>query len=183
MDVVFRAKGFPLNEQLKEYVSQKLGRLSRYLPLVKEVMVEVEGEGKADQQFAVQVTVNANGTFLRAQERGPQLKVALDAAVDALARQVRRYKERLYRSRRRAKESLRTLSPLPPLAADREVASSRVVKVKRFALKPMTQAEAIEQMELLGHNFFLFQDAGRGGYALLYRRQDGNYGLIIPEPA
>jgi putative sigma-54 modulation protein len=69
----------------------------------------------------------------------------------------------------------------PPLPPGAEIVSGHVVKRKSFAVKPMTEAEAVEQMELLGHNFFLFRDEDRQGLALLYRRRDGDYGLILPD--
>ena len=105
---------------------------------------------------------------------------------DILSRQVTRFKQRrVDRSQRgvdkgaiaaaSAEEGERELPP------GVEIVSGRVVKRKEFAVKPMTEAEAVEQMELLGHNFFLFRDEDRQGLALLYRRRDGDYGLILPE--
>lgn len=187
MDVTFRGKRFNLNEPTQDYVTQKLQRLSRYLPMASQATIDVKGEGKGEERFVVQVTVNANGTFLRAEERASQLAVAIDAAVAALARQAQRFKGRLYRSERRSRDTIRGVplrrQPVPEDLDDTELVLGRLVKVKRFPLKPMTEEEAIEQMELLGHDFFLFQDVSRGGYALLYRRRDGDYGLIVPEPA
>ncbi|HEY7295674.1 MAG TPA: sigma 54 modulation/S30EA ribosomal C-terminal domain-containing protein, partial [Dehalococcoidia bacterium] len=122
------------------------------------------------------------------------LEAAVDAAADKLARQIRRY-----RQRRRQKDRTsfpRSIVSEPANAAalneieleeedeDEEapaIAAERVVRVKRFAMKPMTVSEAIEQVELLGHTFFLFYNADEDRYGLLYKRQDGGYGLILPE--
>ena len=114
------------------------------------------------------------------------METALDAVSDVLSRQVMRFKQKkLYRSERRVdKEALAVAAEAaeePELPQDAEMISGRVVKRKRFVVKPMTEAEAIEQMELLGHNFFLFRDEDRQELALLYRRRDGDYGLILPE--
>jgi hypothetical protein len=109
-------------------------------------------------------------------------------ATDALSRQVKRFKEtKLLRSERRVGKDERLPieqkpEPLASLPPDAELVMGRVVRLKRFPMKPMTEAEAIDQMELLGHNFFLFQDADKDTLALLYRRQDGGYAMILPEP-
>jgi len=193
MEMIFRGKHLAISDQFRDYASQRLGRLARYLPAVAHAIVDVRREAKgSDGRFVVQVTLNANGTFLRAEERSFELMAAVDAAVEALSQQVKRFKERkLYRSERRVSKEERLPIPAgtesgesgegmetPPGA---EIVSGHVVRVKRFAMKPMTEAEAIDQMELLGHNFFLFHDADRDILALLYRRRDGDYGLILQE--
>ena len=187
MELIFRGKNVTLGEDFREYAARKLDRLSRYLSLAEHAIVDVRREAKgSDGRFVVQVTLNANGTFLRAEERAAQLEAALDSVSDILSRQVTRFKQRrVDRSQRgvdkgaiaaaSAEEGERELPP------GVEIVSGRVVKRKQFAVKPMTEAEAVEQMELLGHNFFLFRDEDRQGLALLYRRRDGDYGLILPE--
>ncbi len=191
MELIFRGKHFPISDEFRDYAGQRLAKLSHYLPAVGHAIVDVRREAKgSDGRFVVQVTLNANGTFLRAEERSFELIAAVDATVDALSRQVKRFKERkLYRSQRRVSKEERL--PIPPsegqaeeeepsLPPGAELVSGRVVKIKRFAMKPMTEAEAIEQMELLDHTFFLFRDADKGGLSLLYRRRDGDYGMILP---
>src|SRR3972149_3889276 len=167
MELIFRGKNVTLGEDFREYAARKLERLSRYLSLAEHAIVDVRREAKgSDGRFVVQVTLNANGTFLRAEERSAQLEAALDSVSDILSRQATRFKQR-----RGDRELPRGV----------EITSGRVVKRKQFAVKPMTEAEAVEQMELLGHNFFLFRDEDRQGLGLLYRRRDGDYGLILPE--
>jgi putative sigma-54 modulation protein len=139
----------------------------------------------------VQLTVNCNGTYLRAEERGPRLLPVIDAAADVLSREVRRYKEKVYRSEKHLKAKGAALAGKAAVPAEveeereedeeTEIVLGRVVRVKRFPVKPMTEEEAIEQMELLHHDFFLFFDADAETYALLYRRRDGDYGMIIPQ--
>ena len=189
MEIIFRGQHVTISEDFRDYAGRQLGRLTRYLPAVGHAIVDVRREAKGSEgRFVVQVTLNANGTFLRAEERSFELVAAVDATVDALSRQVTRFKEKkLYRSERRVSKEERVGLPgaeaeteelVPPPGA--EVVSGRVVRIKQFAMKPMTEAEAIEQMELLGHNFFLFQDEDRGTLALLYRRREGDYGMILP---
>ncbi|HEU4760498.1 MAG TPA: ribosome-associated translation inhibitor RaiA [Dehalococcoidia bacterium] len=186
--MIFRGKHVSVSDQFRGYASDKIGKLARYLPAANHAIVDLRREAKGSSgRYVVQVTLNANGTFLRAEERNAELEAAVDAAVEALSQQVKRFKEKkLYRSERRvgkeerlpAAEAEEEEEALPP---DAEVVSGRVVRVKQFAMKPMTEAEAIEQMELLAHTFFLFRDEDRGTLALLYRRRDGDYGMIVPQ--
>ena len=168
---------------------EHLNKITRYLPLADHAIVDVRREAKGDEgRFVVQVTVSANGTFLRAEERSFELAAAVDSTVNALSRQVKRFKEKkLLRSERRISKDERlpvdgekkAKEALPP---DIEIVDGKVVRLKRFPMKPMTEAEAIDQMELLGHDFFLFQDADKDTLAVLYRRHHSDYGMILPEP-
>jgi putative sigma-54 modulation protein len=181
MKLIFRGKHLTLEEPFRDYATKKLSRLARYVPLAEHAIVDVRREARGSGgRFVMQVTVNVDGTYLRAEERAEQLETAVDAVSDVLSRQVMRLKQKkLYRSERRVdKESLAVAAEA---AEDAEGISGRVVKRKSFVVKPMTEAEAIEQMELLGHSFFLFRDGDREELALLYRRRDGDYGLILPE--
>ena len=188
MEIIFRGQHLTLNDQFRQYASEHLNKLTRYLPLADHAIVDVRREAKGDEgRYVVQVTVSANGTFLRAEERSFELQAAVDAATDVLSRQVVRFKEKkLLRSERRVGKDERLPletgdEPRVILPPDTEVVLGRVVRMKRFPMKPMTEAEAIEQMELLGHDFFLFQDADKDTLAVLYRRQDDSYGMILPE--
>ena len=189
MEIIFRGQHLTIGDAFREHATEQLNKLTRYLPTADHAIVDVRREAKGDEgRYVVQVTVSANGTFLRAEERNFEQMSAVDAAAAALSQQVKRFKERrLLRSERRVDKDHRLPiepeeepeeKPLPP---DAEIIDGRVVRLKRFAMKPMTEAEAIEQMELLGHTFFLFRDADRGEIALLYRRQDGDYGMILAE--
>lgn len=187
MEIIFRGQHLTISDEFRRYASQHLGKLSRYLPMADHAIVDLRREAKGeDGRYVVQVTLSANGTFLRAEERAFDLIAAVDSTAEALARQIKRFKEtKILRSERRInKEEILSQppaeeeEPAPPPGA--QLVSGRVVRLKRFAMKPMTEAEAIEQMELLGHNFFLFQDADRDTLALLYRRRDGDYGMILP---
>ena len=188
MEIIFRGQHLHVEDQFREHATERLGKLSRYLPMADHAIVDVRREAKGDVgRYVVQVTVSANGTFMRAEERNFDLLTAIDATADALSTQVKRFKEKkILRSEKRVHKG--DLVPQPqeprePLPPDTEMVLGRVVRLKHFPMKPMTEAEAIEQMEMLSHNFFLFEDADKGTIALLYRRQDGDYGMILPEKA
>jgi putative sigma-54 modulation protein len=194
MELTFRSRRVTVTDSLRKYTGRKLSRLGRYLPLVDETVVELKQEGgEGARRYVVQLTVNCDGTYLRAEERGTVLLATIDAAADVLSRQVRRYKEKVYHSDKHIKArgaALAGKAVVPEeveeeeeLDEETEIVMGRVVRVKRFVVKPMTEEEAIEQMELLHHDFFLFFDADAGTYALLYRRREGDYGMIIPETA
>jgi len=190
MDVIFRGQHLTISDRFRQYATDHLGRIERHLPMADHAIVDVRREAKGGEgRFVVQVTISANGNYLRAEERNHDMEAAVDAAADALDRQAKRFKERkVLRSERWvAKEGRLPADALPedereePLPPDTEIVAGRVVRIKHFTMKPMTEAEAIEQMELLGHVFFLFRDADREEMALVYRRTDGDYGLILEE--
>jgi len=179
MELQITGKNIDLSPTVRHYVERKLGKLSRHLPNIVGSKVEIfEEKTKSPQQrFVVQVTVDSNGTLFRSEERGEDLFTAIDKVAATMNRQIEHYKGKQY-DKGRGSSSVRgefseevvTTQPL-----------RKVVKVKRFAVKPMSVAEAIDQMELLGHDFFLFFNADTEELNLLYRRKDGNYGLIEPE--
>jgi putative sigma-54 modulation protein len=186
MEIIFRGQHLTINDSFRAHAAEHLNKIARHLPMADHAIVDVRREAKGDEgRYVVQVTVSANGSFLRAEERNYDLIAAVDATVATLDNQAKRFKERkvLRSSRRIDKHQLpeESVEEEPDLPPDAELIEGRVVRLKRFALKPMSEAEAIEQMEALGHNFFLFQDADRDEIALLYRRQDGDYGLILQE--
>lgn len=194
MDVIFRGQHLTISEEFRRYASEHLQKLARHLALADHATVDVRHEAKGDDgRYVVQVTVSAKGTFLRAEERNRDIMAAIDLAANALDGQAKRFKERRFRSERRVDKEHRVpgleAPPAEPRPSDGrsrdevEIIDGRVVRIKHFPMKPMTEAEAIEQMELLGHNFFLFHDADRDEMALLYRRRDKDYGMILRDGA
>jgi putative sigma-54 modulation protein len=181
MQLTITGKNMEVSEPLKKYVEKKIGKLNRYLPGIDEARVELSVEKVKSQQDrqVVQVTIRSNGTVLRAEERHADMRAAIDAVRDKLQRQVVRFKERNVRIRARAQAaaaaaaSMESVEELPP----------RIVRTKTFTVTPMSSDEAIEQMELLGHDFFVFYNAETGSMNVVYRRKDGNYGLLQPELA
>ena len=179
MEIQLTGKNIELTPRIRRYVEKKLGKLNRHLPDIIESSVEIiEEKTKSPQQrFVVRVTVKGGGTRLYAEERGKDLFSAIDKVAAIMVRQLEHYKGKLYEkgrgnsfARGELAEEVETVKPAP-----------EVVKVKRFAVKPMSVTEAADQMELLEHDFFLFFNAEAEEVNLLYRRRDGNYGLIEPE--
>ncbi len=182
MELQIIGKNLEVPEAVQQYIQKKIGKLSRYLSNIAECKVEIyqEKTKSPQQRFRVQVTVNSKGTLIRGENRGEDVYVAIDSVAEVLARQIERYKGKLY-DKGRGMSLARQEIDSDELVS--EVVPKKVVKVKRFMVKPMSVDEAVEQMELLGHDFFLFVGADSGEVSLLYRRRDGNYGLIEPQLA
>ena len=118
-----------------------------------------------------------DGLILRAEENSNDMYLSIDRAVDKLESQIRRYRTKMGKHLRDPKPE----APEEKVEPVYEEASYDVVRVKKFSVKPMDVDDAITQMELLGHNFFLFMNAETGSMCVLYRRNDGSYGLLVPE--
>jgi len=179
MEIQITGKNVKLIPTVRHYIERKLGKLSRHLPNIIESKVEVsEEKTKSPQQrFVVQVTIESSGTLLRGEERGEDLFAAIDKVAAIMDRQIEHYKGKRYEKGRGSSLARAEFSPEVETAEPEE----KVTKIKRFTVKPMSVAEAIDQMGLLGHDFFLFFNADSEELNLLYRRKDGNYGLIEPE--
>ena len=178
MELIIKGKNVDVTDRLRDYVEKKIGKLDRYLPTISEAWVELTTEETkaAGDRYVCQVTVRSNGTILRAEERSDDIFTAIDTVLDKMHRQIARYKgKRQNRWRGGAVEA----EPLPIEEVEEE--GSRVVRVKRFPMAPMSIDEAVEQMELLGHDFFVFFHADEGRINVLYRRKTGDYGLLQPE--
>jgi len=177
MELQITGKNMELSPAVRQHIERKVGKLNRHLPKIIEFKVEVaEEKTKSPQQhFVVQATIDSNGTLLRSQERGENLFTAIDKVAEVMSRQIERRKGKLYE---KGRGSSLARGEFNEEAVEEEPVSKKVVKVKQFAVKPMSVAEAIDQMELLGHDFFLFFNADDEGLNLLYRRKDGNYGLL-----
>ncbi|MGQ9466749.1 MAG: ribosome hibernation-promoting factor, HPF/YfiA family [Anaerolineae bacterium] len=179
MEIQLFTRNVELTPRLQEYVEKKVGKLSRYLPTITDIRVDlsVENTRSNAQRQVAQLTIRTPRVMLRAEERASDMFAAIDAALDKMRRQITRYKTRRQDRWQRAEGEEEWEETVPPS----EEISGKVVRVKRFEMFPMTPEEAIEQMELLGHQFFVFLNAEEGGINVIYRRRDGDYGLIIPE--
>lgn len=176
MQLIITGKNVNVSDKMETYVRTKMARLDRHLSDPVEARIEFSRENtrSADQRQIVQVTLFNNGSIIRAEERAAETRAAVDAVVDKLDNQVRRYKDKQVRRRRLPAEKENQLEMEPE-------AETRIVRFKRFRTQPMSEDAAIEQMELLGHSFFLFLNERTGNLNLVYRRQDGDYGLLEPE--
>ena len=192
MQLVIKGRNMEVNDRLREYVEKKIGKMNKYLPDAQEVRVELaeEKSRKASEREVVQVTMRANGTLLRAEERNSDIYAAIDAVADKLHGQINRFKGKRRRKIERAQvaavEALETeflSAAMAPGAEEEDLFEGQIVRTKRFSMLPMGEDEAIDQMELLGHDFFVFYNANSDGINVLYRRSDGNFGLLQPELA
>jgi putative sigma-54 modulation protein len=184
MELFIKGKNVEVTDRLRDYVEKKVGKLDRYLPTISEAWVELSTEGaKAAQDRQVcQVTVRSNGTILRAEERSDDMFTSIDTVLNKMYRQIARYKGK---RKNRWRGTSAAPEPLPMELEEEyeyeEEEASRIVRFKRFAMIPMHPDEAVEQMELLGHDFFVFYNADEGQINVLYRRKDGDYGVLQPE--
>lgn len=168
------ARNVEITPALRAYAEEKLNRLTRYLENI--VTLHVVLSVNKHRQTA-EVTLRVRDLTIRAEEEGDDLYSSIDLVAEKLERQILRYKERiLAHAARGANRGSRSARAAP--VAEEE---PRVVKTKRFAVKPVGVDEAILQMNLLGHNFYVFRNATTEQVNVIYRRQDGHYGLIEPE--
>lgn len=182
--VEINSRNIELSDRLQDYVSKKVSKLDRYLDVIEEAKVDLSYAKSArdakDRQVA-QFTIRGKGVLLRAEERTDDIFASVDAVLDKIYRQIERYKGRRWRKRgidRAAPESETAATVKEDVAEDSET----IVRRKQFILTPMDINEAIEQMNLLGHNlFFVFLNADTSQTNVLYRRRDGTLGLIETE--
>ena len=193
MELQIQSKNLELDQRTRDYITRKLNRLGRHLPDITMATVELErGNSRSqDRRIAAQITLDIDGTTLRGEERAPNAMAAVDSVIDVMDRRLERYKGKSYRSEQAKKAgksgSIKTLEApdaVPVQDSDDEAveAEGRVVRIKRFPIKTMTVDEAVFQIELLGHNFFMFLNSETDQHNLLYKRHDNDYGLIQPEP-
>ena len=197
MDIQIQLRNVELNPEAHDYIRKKFDRLQRHLRRMSDAKIEVSrtsARAQADK-IIVQMTVTAGGSTLRGQESGVNLFAAVDAVADVLDRQIRRLKGRVYRSAQARKAAGRAASEAEAAIVTEDLdfvddedlelyeQLGRVVRTKRFAMKPMSVEDAAMQMELLSHDFFLFYNDASGEYNVVYRRSDGDYGVIEPELA
>jgi putative sigma-54 modulation protein len=194
MDVQIKTRDLKMTDGLQEYIDTKVERLGRVQEPVVDATLELRGEKprSGGEMTIVQFTIRTNRTILRTEEKDHDPHVAIDQAVDRMERQIRRYRDKkifVPRRRRRAHanqamevDALTAEDPFEILEDEEtELESRTAVRHKRFTILPMDESEAIEQMELLGHDFFVFFNPDDGQINVLYRRHDGEYGVIQPE--
>jgi putative sigma-54 modulation protein len=184
-----KGRNVPVTDALFEHAERKLGKLTRILPpwddaTAVELELSVERNRDTGRRQVAEVTVWTKGPVLRVRESAGDMYAAIDQAAHKLERQAARYRDR----RRRHREPRESAAGAPPLAAvdDEEAPTTaeeapRIVKSKRFEMKPMSPEDAALQMDLLHHDFFVFRSSESGSLNVVYRRRDGNYGLIAPE--
>ena len=188
MELSIRGADISVNEDLRDYAQSRIDRLDRYIEHVVEAKLELKPSRRKNTTAGVvaQLTIQSGHDLLRAEEQDQDVRKAIALVAAKLESQARRVSERRS-SRKRAGQSIgEFMAPIEPESVDAGIADEdldeigHVVRVKRFALRPMDVDEAIEQMELLGHDFFLFDNTEENGINVVYRRQDGTFGLLSP---
>ncbi len=188
MDFQVRGNGVPITDDLREYVTRRATRLDRLVDRVVDAKLELRAlhNRVGPDSTAAQITIRAGRDLIRAEERAVEPIVAIDQAFEKLERQLRRVSGKRRNRKAPGTESIRIASE--PVVDDAETFDDddgqelgTLVRTKRFDVKPMDIDEAIEQMELLGHDFFLFHYSAEDIPSVVYRRKDGSVGLLVPK--
>lgn len=178
MSIAVSGQNVDVTPALREYAERKLKKIQKFF---ENRLVETEVVLKVQREVHVaDITIQVGGLLVRGEGRTDDMYASINEAVDHIERQIRKYKTKINRRMRRYDAQAAGVAVGPSIEAEDED-EPRVVKTKRFDVKPMSVEEAIMQMELLGHDFFVFRDGSTGGVNVVYRRNDGDYGLIEPE--
>src|SRR5215204_1798437 len=178
MQLQVKGRNFEISEQIRSYAEGKLGKLDKLVkdPTRIELELLVEKNPSISDNHVAEATVWTKGPVLRARESSADMKASIDQLVDKLERQVKRY-----RDKRRRGPGRNTHHPVEGIPVVPDEDSPLIVKTKQFPVKPMSPEEAVLQLELVGHDFFVFQNAETLEVNVVYRRRDSNYGLIEPQ--
>jgi putative sigma-54 modulation protein len=181
VDISVSSRHVEVSPALRDAVVEKIGRVERYLEGMDraEVHFSAERNPRIEQREICEVTITGGGHVVRAKVAAADQFAAVDAAVDKLEQQLHKLKTRMIA---RSHGKLHGVKATPRAVDGDDSDEGRLVKVKRFAVKPMTVDEAILQMDLLGHSFFFFENAESGAAAVVYRRADGDIGMIEAVP-
>lgn len=181
--VEITGRNMEVSDRINDYVTKKVSKLDRYLSEIEEARVDlayIKSARSANDRQVAQITVRGKGFVLRSEERGDDIFATVDTALEKMQRRIERYKGKHYRGRGDGRSAAEVV-PTPQVEEEEE-AVPVIVRRKRFMITPMDEMEAIEQMQMLGHeNFFVFFNAATNSMNVLYRRRDGTYGLIEPE--
>ena len=179
MKIDLVAKNLEVTDDLRNHIAKKLRKIEKYFE--KGVPAQVVLSSERGRQI-VEITLPLDGMVVRGQEATGDVYASVTQAVEKIERRIEKYRARFLRRKREGRAQARSVPESADLPPDGETGPEpRVVKVKRFNMKPMTVEEAILQMNLLGHDFFVFLRSETEQVNVLYRRKDGDYGLIEPE--
>ncbi len=192
MHVVVTGRNIDLTPALKDYLVDKLQRAQKHFdhPLEAHALLSVAKNPSIAESQTAEVTIKLNGNMIRGEESTENMYASIDLVADKIERQLRKFKTRYYQgSKKKTREPLEVIDVSPELDSDEAVRHAlsveeirpKIVRSKRFPLKPMLPEEACSHMDLLGHDFFMFINSESGQVNTVYHRRDGNYGLIEPE--
>ena len=174
MEIKVLGKNLEVTNALEDYAKKKAAKISKFFEHEPLDIQVTKGEERGTH--IVDITVSVNGLLLRGEEKTGDMYASIDGAVNKIERQVHKYKTRI---NRRLREENRVVLPSPDDVE--EAPEPKIVRTKRFAIKPMSVTEAVMQMDLLGHDFFVFFNAESEEVNVVYKRRSGDYGLIEPE--
>ena len=180
MKVVIKGKHFDVTDAIRNYLEKRMAKIERHFDHILDVIVTFSVE---KNRQIIEVTLQANRALIRAEEETDDMYTSIDKVVDKLERQIQKYKEKFYQKPYTGsiKEIEQPVIKENNTEKDMLVESGKIVKTKRFAIKPMSVEEAAMQMDLLGHTFFVFANDSTNKVNVVYKRKDGNFGLIEPE--
>ncbi len=174
MEYIITGKNIEVTEGLKSAIYEKIGKLERYFS--KDTQIHVTLSVQKDRQ-KIEVTIPVKGNIIRSEQTSTDMYVSIDLVEEIIERQLKRYKSRLISH----KSNVPSFSPAYMEENYEEPDKIKIVKSKRFGIKPMDPEEACVQMELLGHSFYVFYNSQTDEVNVVYKRKDGAYGLIEPE--
>jgi putative sigma-54 modulation protein len=181
MKLIIKGKQVDVTDSVENYIRKKMAKLDKYFDQIMDATATVSAE-KNRQIF--EVTLQAKKAIIRAEEESDSIYTSIDRVVEKLERQIIKYKEKLYSKsfgeQNKVKENNK-MKNMETEAANQDSEDVKIVKMKKFVIKPMSPEEASLQMELLGHSFYVFNNEATDQINVLYKRKDGNYGLIEPE--
>ena len=175
MRFIITGRNMVVTEGLREAVEEKLGKLDKFFASETEVHVTLSVQ---KEQQKIEVTIPVKGNIIRSEQESDDMYVSIDLVEEVIERQLRKYKNKLVAKNQEGNNFSKTLFETEESIEDDEV---KIVRTKRFGIKPMYPEDACVQMELLGHNFFVFFNAENEEVNVVYKRKDGSFGLIEPE--
>ena len=194
MELTITAKNLSLTDEIERYARKRLAKLDRHLreSVPVRLVLRHESTSDANHRYIAEVTADLKGGFLRGEERAVTASAAIDLVTDVLDRQAKRYRTRhrqhhapLGEIEAQIARQIAEISPEPETEAasvrSEVLEDGRMVRVKHHPVNPMTVEEATSLMELVGHDFFVFQNTATTDINVVYRRRDGDYGLIVPD--
>ncbi|MCE5313203.1 MAG: ribosome-associated translation inhibitor RaiA [Nitrospiraceae bacterium] len=171
MNIVVSGRHLEITQALRSYSEEKIGRFEKYVSNITEALVTLSVEKKYRQK--AEVLLRVNGVMIQAESITEDIYSAIDEVTEKLEKQIKKYKEKMKDFRKSDKK------PMTEAAASAEPVAG-IIKRKKFAMKPMSPEEAVDQMELMDKDFFIFANSSSGDFNVVYRRKDGDFGLIEP---
>jgi len=178
MKITFKGKHIEVTDAMRNYIEKRLNKIERHFDHILEVIVTLSVE---KNRQIVEATLQTSGALIRAEEETDDMYTSIDKVADRLERQIQKYKEKYFQKPHPGTERKEFANEGVNVEDSESDKIAKIVKTKRFAIKPMSVEEAAMQMDLLGHSFFVFTNDNTNKVNVLYKRKDGNFGLIEPE--